>query len=104
MRNELLEVTTIWDCTKIRVKTATASASVVTVRYLGYDNDAHTMEAASGYSGTTQRINIFAQFIGLCSSLKWSRHLTKSPFLALLATAGSNAAYKIISACSNAVS
>src|SRR5262245_17612808 len=46
----------------------------------------------------------FAQFIGLCSSLKWSRHLTKSPFLALPATAGSNAAYKIISACSNAVS
>src|SRR5215467_1411671 len=45
-----------------------------------------------------------AQFIGLCSSLKWSRHLTKSPFLALPATAGSNAAYKIISACSNAVS
>ena len=46
----------------------------------------------------------FAQFIGLCSSLKWSSHLTKSPFLALSATAGSNAAYKIISACSNAVS
>jgi hypothetical protein len=45
-----------------------------------------------------------AQFIGLCSSLKWSRHRTKSPFLALPATAGSNAAYKIISACSNAVS
>src|SRR5215813_2689771 len=45
-----------------------------------------------------------AQFIGLCSSLKWSRHLTKSPFLALPATVGSNAAYKIISACTNAVS
>src|SRR5215475_8287550 len=45
-----------------------------------------------------------AQFIGLCSSLKWSRHRTKSPFLALPATAGSNAADKIISACSNAVS
>jgi hypothetical protein len=45
----------------------------------------------------------FAQFIGLCSSSKWSRHLTKSPFLARLAMAGSNAAYKIISACSNAV-
>jgi hypothetical protein len=45
-----------------------------------------------------------AQFIGLCSSLKWSSHRTKSPFLALPATAGSNAAYKIISACSNAVS
>jgi hypothetical protein len=49
-------------------------------------------------------IEIPAQFIGLCSSLKWSRHLTKSPFLALPAMAGSNAAYKIISACSNAVS
>jgi len=49
-------------------------------------------------------IKPFAQFIGLCSSLKWSRHRTKSPFLALPATAGSNAAYKIISACSNAVS
>jgi hypothetical protein len=48
--------------------------------------------------------NALAQFIGLCSSLKWSSHLTNSPFLALPATAGSNAAYKIISACSNAVS
>jgi transposase len=38
------------------------------------------------------------QFIGLCSSLKWSRHRTKAPFLALPATAGSNASYKIISA------
>jgi 3-oxoacyl-[acyl-carrier protein] reductase len=46
----------------------------------------------------------FAQFIGLCSSLQWSRHRTNSPFLALPATAGSNTAYKIISACSNAVS
>ena len=46
---------------------------------------------------------LIAQFIGLCSSLKWSSHLTKSPFLALPATAGSNAAYKIISACSNAL-
>jgi hypothetical protein len=45
-----------------------------------------------------------AQFLTVCSRSKWSRHLTKSPFLALLAMAGSNAAYKIISACSNAVS
>src|SRR5262249_30453385 len=43
---------------------------------------------------------VFAQFIGLCSSLKWSRHLTNSPCLALPATVGSNAAYKILSACS----
>src|SRR5215831_3368611 len=27
---------------------------------------------------------VVAQCIGLCSSLQWSRHLTKSPFLALL--------------------
>jgi NADPH:quinone reductase-like Zn-dependent oxidoreductase len=45
-----------------------------------------------------------AQFIAVCRKSKWSRHLTKSPFLALLAMAGSKAAYKIISACSNAVS
>jgi len=45
-----------------------------------------------------------AQFIAVCRRSKWSRHLTKSPFLALLAMAGSKAAYKIISACSNAVS
>src|SRR5262249_18972130 len=45
-----------------------------------------------------------AQFLAVCSRPKWSRYLTKSPLLALLATAGSNAAYKIISACSNAVS
>ena len=50
------------------------------------------------------RQTFVAQFIGLCSRSKWSKHRTKSPFLALLAMAGSNAAYKIISACSNAVS
>src|SRR5262249_6998681 len=49
-------------------------------------------------------LDISAQFLAVCSRLKWSRHLTKSPCLALLAMAGSNAAYKIISACSNAVS
>src|SRR5215510_5239653 len=49
-------------------------------------------------------LKVLAQFIGLCSSLKWSSPRTNSPFLALPATAGSNAAYKIISACSNAVS
>src|SRR5262249_38135130 len=47
---------------------------------------------------------VFAQFIGLCSRSKWSKNRTKSPFLAWLAMVGSNAAYKIISACSNAVS
>src|SRR5215510_13110180 len=49
-------------------------------------------------------LKVLAQFIGLCSSLKWSSPRTNSPFLALPASAGSNAAYKIISACSNAVS
>src|SRR4030095_1255828 len=42
-----------------------------------------------------RKITNLAQFIGLCSSLKWSRPRTKSPFLALPATPGSNAAYKI---------
>jgi hypothetical protein len=46
----------------------------------------------------------FAQFLALCSRSKWSKHVTNSPFLALLAMDGSKAAYKIISACSNAVS
>ena len=46
----------------------------------------------------------FAQFLALCSRSKWSKHFTNSPFLALLAMDGSKAAYKIISACSNAVS
>jgi hypothetical protein len=45
-----------------------------------------------------------AQFIAHCSSSKWSKHVTNSPFLARLAMAGSGAAYTIISACSNAVS
>jgi hypothetical protein len=43
-----------------------------------------------------------AQFIAVCRRSKWSKHLTNSPLLALLAIAGSNAAYKISSACSNA--
>ena len=47
-------------------------------------------------------IGLFAQFIAVCRRSKWSKHLTNSPFLALLATAGSKAAYKINSACSNA--
>jgi len=49
-------------------------------------------------------VTMVAQFIADCSSSKWSKHTTNSPFLALRATAGSNAAYNIISACSNAVS
>jgi len=47
---------------------------------------------------------LIAQFLALCSRSKWSKHFTNSPFLALLAMDGSKAAYKIISACSNAVS
>jgi hypothetical protein len=42
---------------------------------------------------------LFAQFLAVWSRSKWSRHLTKSPVHALLATAGSNAASKISSAC-----
>src|SRR5262245_7793034 len=49
-------------------------------------------------------VTLDAQFIGDCSSSKWSKHVTNSPFLARLARVGSSAAYKIISACSNAVS
>src|SRR2546427_13051892 len=44
----------------------------------------------------------FAQFIAICRRSKWSKHLTNSPFLALLAMAGSNAACKISSVCSHA--
>src|SRR5262245_55039718 len=48
--------------------------------------------------------NASAQFLAVCRRSKWSKHVTNLPFLALRATVGSNAAYKIISACSNAVS
>ena len=54
--------------------------------------------------GHAKYVILFAQFIGDCSSSKWSKHVTNSPFLARLATVGFSAAYKIISACSNAVS
>ena len=40
-----------------------------------------------------------AQFIAICRRSKWSKHLTNSPFLALLAMVGSNAARKMSSAC-----
>jgi hypothetical protein len=43
-----------------------------------------------------------SQFIAICRRVKWSKHVTNSPFLALLAMAGSHAACKINSACSNA--
>jgi len=44
-----------------------------------------------------------AQFLAVCSRSKWSKHLTNSPCLALLAMAGSSAACKISSACSKAL-
>jgi hypothetical protein len=44
-----------------------------------------------------------AQFIAICRRSKWSKHLTNSPFLALLAIVGSNAARKMSSACSHAL-
>jgi hypothetical protein len=49
------------------------------------------------------RITRDAQFIAVCRRSKWSKHATNSPLLALLAMAGSNAACKISSACSNAL-
>jgi hypothetical protein len=40
-------ITPFWDCTKIRVKTATASASVVTAWCLGYaSSEAIALDAA----------------------------------------------------------
>ena len=44
----------------------------------------------------------FAQFIALCRRSKWSKHVTNSPLLALLAMPGSTAARKLSSACSQA--
>jgi hypothetical protein len=71
------------------------------MRHAPARNDAReTMGMDAGARGGKRK----AAYIGLCSSLQWSRHLTQSPFLALPATAGSSAAYTIISACSNAVS
>ena len=49
-----------------------------------------------------QRLRRFAQFIGVCRRSKWSKHLTLSPLLALLAMVGSNATCKMSSACSQA--
>ena len=68
--------------------------------------DEYIRIAIRGASSSYQRKKGFkvAQFLALCSRSKWSKHFTNSPFLALLAMDGSKAAYKIISACSNAVS
>ena len=66
--------------------------------------DARGLLTRLGFAVSGVAYAALAQFIGLCSRSKWSKHRTKSPFLALLAMAGSNAAYKIISACSHAVS
>jgi hypothetical protein len=52
--------------------------------------------------GSDETQSAFAQFIRVCSRPKWSKHRTKSPLRALLAMAGSKAAYKISSACWNA--
>lgn len=48
-------------------------------------------------SQALKQVRDIAQFLGAGSRSKWSKHLTKSPVLALLAIAGSQAAYKIIS-------
>jgi hypothetical protein len=60
--------------------------------------------AGSGHRKGTKYQKIFAQFIAVCRRSKWSKHRTNSPFLALLAIAGSSAACMISSACSNAFS
>jgi hypothetical protein len=49
-----------------------------------------------------QTYHNFAQFIAVCRRPKWSKDLTNSPLLALLAMVGSNAAHKINSLCSKA--
>ena len=55
-------------------------------------------------SQALKQVRDIAQFLAVCSRPTWSRHLTNSPFLALLAIVGSHAAYMISSACSHAVS
>src|SRR5262244_2863616 len=45
----------------------------------------------------------FAQCIGVCRRVKSSKHLTNSPVLALLASAGSKAAHPIIAAGAKAL-
>jgi amidase len=76
-----------------------------------YDT-ARTVGGSSGGSAAAVSANFatvavgqegFAQFIAICRRSKWSKCLTNSPLLALLAIAGSKAARKINSACSNAV-
>jgi hypothetical protein len=63
----------------------------------------HRLLTLKGIEPMFRILKHLAQFIAVCRRSKWSRHLTKSPFLALLAIAGSNAACKISSAGSNAV-
>jgi len=60
------------------------------------------VETSYDQVAATARVEASAQFIAVCRRSKWSKHVTNSPFLALLAMAGSNAACKISSACSNA--
>jgi hypothetical protein len=52
--------------------------------------------------GDTYRPSL-AQFLAVCRRSKWSKQVTHSPCLALRAMAGSSAACKISSACSNAL-
>ena len=67
---------------------------------LAFKRDEDEDHPSSKRVGFVQTLD--AQFIAVCRRSKWSRHLTNSPFLALLAMAGSKAAYKINSACSKA--
>ena len=59
----------------------------------------HVIKGGKTCRGSTT----LAQFIAVCRRSKWSKHKTNSPLLALLAMAGSHAACKISSACSNAL-
>src|SRR5215510_14937888 len=64
----------------------------VSAHYTGTSHASHKLTACK-----------VAQFIAVCRRSKWSKHMTNSPFLALRARVGSNAARKMSSACSNAL-
>jgi hypothetical protein len=61
-----------------------------------------TFWRAAGPIASTHETYDLAQFLAVCRRSKRSKHRTNSPLLALFATAGSKAAYKINSACSKA--
>jgi hypothetical protein len=88
-------------CNMVRIRESVGRLVLVDARDGGPVMDEITARGLDIDQGMVVKV---AQFIGDCSSSKWSKHVTNSPFLARRATVGSSAAYKIISACSNAVS